>query len=147
MQVIFARMSLDEIVKYITVELKLDAKHEAHVQDRQSHGHRGHREDRQHREVKEDTVGTAEEGSGSGQDLWTATTREDHEEAHFFAFVAHNMKKHGQDSSRLKLPGPKGQQELKGTAEDQEPAALVRRVQITARRLLGLLRQGEQPCT
>ena len=81
MQVIFARMSLDEIVKYITVELNLNAKNESHVQDRQGHGHRGHREDRQHREVKEDTVGTAEEGSGSGQDLWTATTQEDHEEA------------------------------------------------------------------
>ena len=107
MQVIFARMSLDEIVKYITVELKLNAKNEANVQDRQGHGHRGHREDRQHREVKEDTVGTAEEGSGSGQDLWTATTREDHEEAHFFAFVAHNMKEHGQDRSRWNRLDPK----------------------------------------
>ena len=74
MQVIFARMSLDEIVKYITVELTLNAKNEAHVQDRQGHGHRGHREDRQHLEVQGDTVGAAEEGSGSGQDLWTATT-------------------------------------------------------------------------
>ena len=74
MHVIFARMSLDEIVKYITVELKLNAKNEAHVQDRQGHGHRGHWEDRQQQEVKEDTVGTAEEGSGSSQDLWTATT-------------------------------------------------------------------------
>ena len=99
MQVIFARMSLDEIVKYITVELKLNAKNEAHVQDRQGHGHRGHREDRQHREVREDTVGTAEEGSGSSPNLWTATTREDQEEAHFFAFVAHNMEEHGQDRS------------------------------------------------
>ena len=42
MQVIFDRMSLDEIVKYITVELKLNAKNEAHVQDRHRHGHRGH---------------------------------------------------------------------------------------------------------
>ena len=32
MQVIFARMSLDEIVNYITVEFKLNAKNEAHVQ-------------------------------------------------------------------------------------------------------------------
>ena len=88
MQVIIARMSLDEIVKYITVELKLNAKNEAHVQDRQGQGHRGHREDRHHREVKGDTVGTAEKGSGSCQDLWTATTQEDHEEAHFFALVA-----------------------------------------------------------
>ena len=99
-QVIFARMSPDEIVKYITVELKLIAKYVAHVQDRQGHKHRGHPENCQHREVKGDTVGTAEEGSGSGQDLWTATTREDQEEAHFFVFVAHNMKEHGQDRSR-----------------------------------------------
>ena len=47
MQVIFARMSLDEIVKYIMEELKRNAKNEAHVQDRQGHGHRGQREDRQ----------------------------------------------------------------------------------------------------
>ena len=107
MQVIFARMSLDKIVKYITVELKLNAKNEAHVQDRQGHGHRGHREDLQHGEVKGDMVGTAEEGSGSGQDLWTATTRDDHEEAHFFAFVAHNMKEHGQDRSRWNRLDPR----------------------------------------
>ena len=107
MQVILARMSLDEIVKYITVELKLNAKNEAHVQDRHGHGHRGHREDRHQREVKGDTVGTAEGGSGSGQDLWTATTREDHEEAHFFALVAHNMKEHGQDRSRWNRLDPR----------------------------------------
>ena len=100
MQVIFARMSLDEIVKYITVELKLHAKNEAHRQDRQGQGHPGHRKYRHHREVKGDTVGTAEEGSGSGQDLWTATIPEDHEEAQFFAFVAHNMNEIGQDRSR-----------------------------------------------
>ena len=107
MQVIFACMSLDEIVKYITVELKLNAKNEAHVQDRQGQGHRGHREDRHQREVKGDTVCTAEEGSGSGQDLWTVTTPEDHEEAHFFAFVAHNMKENGQDRSRCKSLDPR----------------------------------------
>ena len=94
MQVIFARMSLDEIVKYITVELKLNAKNEAHVQDRHGHGQRGHRDDRHHREIQEDTANSAEDGSGSGQDHWS---REDHEEAHFFAFVAHNVKNHGQD--------------------------------------------------
>ena len=113
MQVIFARMSLDEILKYITVELKLNAKSEAHVQARQGHGHRGHREGCQHREVKEDTVGTPEEGSGSGQNLWTAITREDQEETHFFAFVAHNIKEHGQNrSSRNRLdPRTKGRKE------------------------------------
>ena len=106
-------MSLDEIVNYITVELKLNAKNEAHVQDRQGHGHRGHQEDCQHREVKEDTVGTAEEGGGSGQNLWTATTRENQEEAHFFAFVAHNMKEHVQDRSRWNRldPGTKNRRE------------------------------------
>ena len=113
MQVILARMSLDEIVKYITVELKLNAKKEAHVQDRQGHGHRGHREDHQHREVEEDTVGIAEEGSGSGQDLWTATTPEDHEEAHFFAFVAHNTKEQGQDRSRWNRLDPRSNKNCK----------------------------------
>ena len=92
MQVIFARMSLDEMVKYITVELKLNAKKEAHVQDRLGHGQPGHREDRHHREIQEDTANSAEDGSGSGQDHWTGS-REDHLEAHFFAFVAHNLRK------------------------------------------------------
>ena len=106
MQVIFARMSLDEIVKYITVEHKLNAKSEAHVQDRQGHGQRGHREDRLHREIQEDTANSAEDGSGSGQDHWTGT-REDHKEAHFFAFVAHNVRDHGQDQSRWNRVVPK----------------------------------------
>ena len=104
MQVIFARMSLDEIVKYITVDLKLNAKNEAHVQDRHGHGQRGHWEDRHHREIQEDTANSAEDGSGSGQDHWS---REDHEEAHFFAFVAHNVRDHGQDQSRWSRVGPK----------------------------------------
>ena len=47
---------------------------------------------------------------------------------------------------QVEPPGPKDQEPHR-TAEDREPAALVPRVQITARRLLGLLRQGEQPCT
>ena len=108
MQVIFARMSLDEIVKYITVELKLNAKNEAHVQDRHGQGQRGHREDRHHREIQEDTANSAEDGSGSGQDHWT---REDHEEAHFFAFVAHNVRNHGQDRSRWSQVGPRKNRE------------------------------------
>ena len=107
MQVIFARMTLDEIVKYIIVELKLNATNEAHVQDRQGPGHGGHREVHHQREVEGDTVGTAKEGSGSSQDLWTPTTPEDHEEAHFFAFVAHNMKENGQDRSRWNRLDPR----------------------------------------
>ena len=106
MQVIFAHMSLDEIVKHITVELKLNAKNEAHVQDRQGHGQRGHREDRHHRGIQEDKANSTGDGSGSGQDHWTGS-REDHEEAHFFAFVAHNVRDHGQDRSRWNRVGPK----------------------------------------
>ena len=127
MQVIFARMSLDKIVKYITVKLKLNAKNEAHVQDRHGQGHRGHRDDRHHREVKGDKVGTAEEGSGSGQDLWTAATQEDHEEAHFFAFVAHNMRENGQDGSRWNRldPRTKNRRELRriGNADQSTTVA------------------------
>ena len=141
MQVIFARMSLEEIVKYITVELKLNAKNEAHVQDRHGHGQRGHREDRHHREIQEDTANSAEDGSGFGQDHWS---REDHEEAHFFAFVAHNVRNHGQDRSRWTQVRTQEGQRAK---EDREPTALVPGVQVSARRVLGLLWQGKQPCT
>ena len=105
MQVIFARMSLDEILKYITVELKLHAKNEVHMQDRHGHGQRGHREDRHHREIQEDTANSAGDGSGSGQDHWTGSW-EDHEEAHFFAFVAHNVREHGQDRYTWNRVGP-----------------------------------------
>ena len=107
MQVILARMSLDEIVKYITVELKLNAKNEANVQDRHGHGQRGHREDRHHREIQEETANSAEVGSGSGQDHWS---QEDHEEAHFFSFVAHNVRNNGQDRSRWSRVGPRGKE-------------------------------------
>ena len=98
MHVIFARMSLDEIVEYITVELRLKAKNEAHIQDRNGQGLRGHLEDRHNPEVKGDTAGSTEDGTGSGKDYWTP---KEPEEVHFFAFVAHNMKEYGQDKSRL----------------------------------------------
>ena len=78
------------------------------MQDRHGHGQRGHREDRHHREIQEDTANSAEDGSGSGQDHWS---REDHEEAHFFAFVAHNVKNHGQDRSRWSQVGPRKNRE------------------------------------
>ena len=131
MQVIFARMSLDEIVKYITVELKLNTKNEAHVQDRQGHGQRGHRVDRHHWEIQEDTAYSAEDGSGSGQDHWTGS-REDHEEGPWAGSVQME---------------PGGTQEGQRAKEDREPTALVPGVQVSARRVLGLLWQGKQPCT
>ena len=114
MQVILACMSLEEIVKYITVELKVNTKNEAQVQDRQGHGQRGHREDCHHWEIQEDTANSAEDGSGRGQDHWTGS-REDHEEAHFFAFVAHNVRDHGQDRSRWNRVGPKKGKEPRRT--------------------------------
>ena len=143
MQVIFARMSLDEIVKYITVELKLNAKNEAHVQDPHGHGQRCHREDRHHREIQEDTANSAENGSRSGQSHWT-WSREDHEEAHFFAFVAHNVRNHGQDRSRWNRVGPNKGNEPRRI---RKPTALDPGVQVSARRVLGLFWQGKQPCT
>ena len=76
------------------------------MQDQQGHGQRGHREDRLQQEIQDDTANAAEDGSGSGQDHWTGS-REDHEEAHFFAFVAHNVRDHGQDRSRWSRVGPK----------------------------------------
>ena len=143
MQVICARMSLDEIVKYITVELKLNAKNEAHVQNRHGHGQRGQREDRHHREIQEDTANSAEDGSGSGQDHWTGSW-EDHEEAHFFAVCG--AQREGPWAGSVQME-PVGTQEEQRAKEDQEPTALVPGVQVSARRLLGLLWQGKQPCT
>ena len=142
MQVIFARMSLDEILKYITVELKLNAKNEAHVQDRHGHGQRGHRRDRHHREIQEDTANSAEDGSGSGQDHWS---REDHEEAHFFGFCGAQREESWAGSVQMEPGGT--QEEQRRTKEDRDPTALVPGVQISARRVLGLLWQGKQPCT
>ena len=42
---------------------------------------------------------------------------------------------------------PGGTQEGQRAEEDREPSALVPRVQVSGRRVLGLLWQGKQPCT
>ena len=141
MQVIFACMSLDEIVKYITVELKLNAKNEAHVQDRHGHGQRGHREDRHQREIQEDTANSAEDGSGSGQDhRFPGGSR-----GGPFLRVCGAQREEAWAGSVQMEPG--GTQEGQRAKEDREPTALVPRVQVSARRVLGLLWQGKQPCT
>ena len=93
-QMIPARMSLDSIIQYVSVELKLNSKNEAHIKDRHNHGNHDRREDRHHREVQDDLGGSSEDAGGESM------TREDHEEAHFFAFVVHNTKEHGQDKLR-----------------------------------------------
>ena len=57
MQRIPARMSLDSIVQYVSVELKLNSKNEAHIEDRHGNGNRERRRPN-HRAIQEDpTVG------------------------------------------------------------------------------------------
>ena len=51
MQMIPARM--DSIVQYVSVELKLNSKNEAHIKDRHGHGNRDRREGRNYREIQD----------------------------------------------------------------------------------------------
>ena len=96
-------MSLDSVIQYVSVELKLTSKKEAYIKDRHNHGNHDHREDRHHREVQDDRGGSSEDAGGESM------TREDHEEAHFFAVVAHNTKEHGQDKSKWRGAPPVGE--------------------------------------
>ena len=58
MQMIPARMSLDSLVQYVSVELKLNCKNEAHIKDRHGNGNRERRDDRNYCAIQEDpTVG------------------------------------------------------------------------------------------
>ena len=84
-------MSLDSIIPYVSVELKLNSKSEAHIKDRHHHGNHDRCEDRHHRDVQDDCGGSSADAGGKSM------TQEDHEEAPFFAFVAQNTKEHGQD--------------------------------------------------
>ena len=106
LQMIPARMSLDSIIQYVSVELKPNSKNEAHLKDRHNHGNDDRRKDRHHREVQDDCGESSENGEGSsgGESL----TQEDHEEAHFFAFVVQNTKEHGQDQWKLRRAPPRG---------------------------------------
>ena len=83
------QMSLDSIIQYESVELKLNCKNEAHIKDRHNNGNHDGCEDPHHREVLDDRGGSSEYAVSESM------TREDHEEAHSFAFVAHNTKEHG----------------------------------------------------
>ena len=47
-----ARMSLDSIVQYVSVELKLNSKKEAHIKDRHGNGNRERRDDRNYRAIQ-----------------------------------------------------------------------------------------------
>ena len=101
LKMIPARMSLDSIIQYVSVELKLHSKNKAHIQDRHNHGNHDRREDRNHQEDQDDR-GRRSEDAGGG-----SMTREDQEEAHFFALVAHNTKEHGQDKSKWRRGPPR----------------------------------------
>ena len=107
LQMIPARMSLDLIIHYVSVKLKVNSRNEAHIKDRHNHANHDRREDRHHPEVQDDGGGSWEDGRGSsgGESM----TPEDHAEAHFFAFVAHNMKEHGQDKSKWRRSPPRGE--------------------------------------
>ena len=102
LQMIRARMSLDSIIQYVSVELKLKSRNEARIRDLHNHGNHDCCEDRYHREVQDDRGRSSEHAEGKSM------TREDHEEAHLFAFVAHNTKEHGQGKSKWTRAPPRG---------------------------------------
>ena len=56
-QMIPARMSLHSIIQYMSVELKLNSKNEAHIKDCHNHGNHDRHDDRHHREVQNDCGG------------------------------------------------------------------------------------------
>ena len=113
MQMIPARMSLDSIVQYRSVEMKLDSKNVAHIKDRHGTGNRERRDDRNYRDIQEDpTVGEDRNQDPGSQDGKTSSggeymTREDHEDAHFFAFLAHNTKVYGHDMGKWRKAPPR----------------------------------------
>ena len=113
MQMIPARMSLDSIVQYMSVKLKLHSKKEADIKDHHGNGNRERRNDRNYRQIKEDqTVGKDQRQSQRSEDGKTSSgmeyiTQKDHEEAHFFALVANNAKVYGHDKAKLKRAPPR----------------------------------------
>ena len=54
MQITRARMSMDSIVQYVSVELKLNSKNQAHIKDRHGHGNRQRRDTGNYRAIQED---------------------------------------------------------------------------------------------
>ena len=105
-----ARMSLESIVQYISVELKLNKKNEAGLKDRydrkNDYKYRGHddrrhhdpqhREDPQHRQIRGDGELTNEENNDIDMDV----NNNEKAEYHFFAFIAVNTKSFGNNPSK-----------------------------------------------
>ena len=100
MQMIPARMSLDSIVQYLSVEL-------IHIKDCHGHGEGEHREDRNYRAIQESPIvkmqGPKMERLRPAGSTWS---REDHEDAHFFAFVANNTKVYGHHKDKWRKAAP-----------------------------------------
>ena len=97
-----ARMSLESIVQYISVELKLNKNNEAGLKDQydriDDYNYRGHddrqRQYRQHGEIDGDGALMNEDTKDIDMDV----TNNEQTEYHFFAFVAENTKTFGQQS-------------------------------------------------
>ena len=95
------------------MELKLHSKNEAHIKDRHGNGNRERRDDRNHRAIQEDPTVDGDRSQDPGsEDGKTSSggeymTREDHEDAHFFAFVAHNKKAYGHDKGKWRKAPPR----------------------------------------
>ena len=121
MQMIPARMSLDSIVQYVSAELKLNSKTEAHIKDRHGNGNLKRRDDENYRAIQEDpTVGrdrSQDPGSEEGKTCsgWEYMTGEDHEDARSFAFVAHNTKAYGHDKGKWRKAPPRQENEPRKT--------------------------------
>ena len=115
-----ARMSLHSIVQYVSVESKLNSQNEAHIKDRHRHPNGERRDDRNVRQLKEDpTVSRHPSQSPGSKDGKSASsgehmTREDHEDAHFLAFLAHNTKVSGNDKARWRKASARQGKELRG---------------------------------
>ena len=95
-------MSLHSIKQYVSVEVKLNSKNEAHTEDRHNHGNHDCREDSHQGEVQDNCGWSSEYSEG------VSLNREDHEEAQFLAFVAHNTKEHAQDKSEWRRAPHRG---------------------------------------
>ena len=113
MQMIPACMSLDSIVQYVSMESKLNSKNEARIKDRHGNGNPERCDDRNHCQIKEDeTVGEDLSQYPGSEDGRTSSggeymMREDHENAHFFAFVAHNTKAYGHEEAKWRKAPPR----------------------------------------
>ena len=75
MQMIPARMSLDSIVQYVSVDLKLNSKNEAHIKDRHGNENRERGDDRNYRAIQEDPTVGRDRSQDPGSDDWKDVVR------------------------------------------------------------------------